>query len=127
MQLRTFMAKDMREAVATVRAEMGDEAVIVGSQKTKHGGVMVRAAFDRRIDEVEIIGAPAGKPGEGGTSEGHAEHREAVIRRLRGDPPGNAAARTSSRPELLALLLGHRAPRSPTISPKPPSKVGCPI
>ena len=33
MQLSTFLAKDMREALANVRAEMGDDAVIVASEK----------------------------------------------------------------------------------------------
>ena len=29
MQLRTFLAKDMNEALASVRADMGDDAVII--------------------------------------------------------------------------------------------------
>ena len=46
MQLRTFLAKDMKAALANVRTEMGPEAVIVGSERTKGGGVMVRAALE---------------------------------------------------------------------------------
>ena len=46
MQLRTFLAKDMKEALATVRADMGPDAVIIASEKSKTGGVMVRAALD---------------------------------------------------------------------------------
>ena len=46
MQLRTFLAKDMKAALASVRAEMGPEAVIVGSERAKGGGVMVRAALE---------------------------------------------------------------------------------
>ena len=42
MKLRTFIAGDMREALAQVRAELGGNAVIVSSQKAKGGGVMVR-------------------------------------------------------------------------------------
>ncbi len=117
MQLRTFLAKDMREALATVRAEMGDEAVIVGSQKTKDGGVMVRAAFDQGIDQVEnITDLSAGEPDDGDAPASlQSERREALIRRLRGEQPRNASASGSfSRPELLALLRGHRAPDSIT-------------
>jgi len=46
MQLRTFLAKNMREALANVRTEMGPEAVIVASERAKGGGIMVRAALD---------------------------------------------------------------------------------
>ena len=35
MQLRTFLANDMREALANVRSEMGDEAVIVASERAE--------------------------------------------------------------------------------------------
>jgi flagellar biosynthesis protein FlhF len=115
MQLRTFLAKDMREALATVRAEMGGEAVIVGSQKTRDGGVMVRAAFDQPIDDISDAVEAAAQDahfGEEVPANMEDAHREALIRRLRGEQPKSAAARRFSRPELLALLRTHRAPDS---------------
>ena len=33
MQLKTFLAKDMKSALASVRADMGPNAVIVASEK----------------------------------------------------------------------------------------------
>jgi flagellar biosynthesis protein FlhF len=114
MQLRTFLARDMKEALATVRTEMGDEAVIVGSQKTKDGGVLVRAAFDR--PEETLAAAPEITPAEtGGETVApisfESEQRHALVRRLRGEPSAGApAARGFNRAELLALLRNHRAP-----------------
>ena len=35
MQLRTFLAKDMREALSNVRHEMGPDAVIVASERLR--------------------------------------------------------------------------------------------
>ena len=46
MRLRTFLARDMRDALGQVRVEMGDQAVIIASEKTKGGGIMVRAAVE---------------------------------------------------------------------------------
>jgi flagellar biosynthesis protein FlhF len=113
MQLRTFLAKDMRDALATVRAEMGGEAVIVGSQKTKDGGVMVRAAFDQPLDETPLdeIAPASDEMDAESTNTLESERRAALIRRLRGEnskPPTNT--KSFSRPELLALLRSHRAP-----------------
>jgi flagellar biosynthesis protein FlhF len=115
MQLRTILAKDMREALATVRAEMGVEAVIVGSQKTRDGGVMVRAAFDQPADDEELpVESAAASDEAGAESIGtlESEQRATLIRRLRGDLAKPSAAKSFSRPELLALLRNHRAPDS---------------
>jgi flagellar biosynthesis protein FlhF len=46
MRLKTFTARDMSEAMAMVRREMGPDAVIVGSTKSRLGNVEVRAAID---------------------------------------------------------------------------------
>ena len=54
MQLRTFLAKDMRAALADVRSAMGPEAVIVASQSAKGGGVMVRAALEEPEPPLEL-------------------------------------------------------------------------
>lgn len=110
MQLRTFLARNMPEALSLVRAQMGEEAVIVGSQRTKDGGLMIRAAVDEAFD-------PQGKAAEPDEAADdplasfESEHRAAPIRHLRGEPPKSApVARSFNRPELLGLLLGHRAP-----------------
>jgi flagellar biosynthesis protein FlhF len=115
MQLRTFLAKDMRDALAIVRAEMGGEAVIVGSQKTRDGGVMVRAAFDRPVEDTAEALEPAEQqpqPGEEAPTNMEDLHREALIRRLRGEQSKAMPVKHFSRPELLALLRTHRAPAS---------------
>ncbi|MGD0189490.1 MAG: AAA family ATPase [Rhizomicrobium sp.] len=110
MKLRTFLAKDMREALASVRAEMGPEAVIVASERAKGGGIVVRAA----LDEPEVVQPePANDYSDDTVSEPagfDAGYRENLIRRLRApsDRPGHRT-RNFNRAELLALLRGHRA------------------
>lgn len=46
MRLKTFTAKDMTEAMAMVRRDMGPDAVIVATTKSRRGNVEVRAAVD---------------------------------------------------------------------------------
>lgn len=46
MRLKTFTARDMTEAMALVRDEMGPDAVIVATNKTRIGNVEIRAAVD---------------------------------------------------------------------------------
>lgn len=46
MRLKTFTAKDITEAMSMVRREMGPDAVIVATTKTRRGNVEVRAATD---------------------------------------------------------------------------------
>lgn len=107
MQLRTFLAKDMREALATVRADMGPEAVIIASEKSKSGGVMVRAA----LDTIE-----ADAPGEASTPAGlvadfDTHHRDSLLRRLRGNGAGDRRNSLNfDRAELLCALNRHRLP-----------------
>lgn len=114
MQLRTFIANDMREALGQVRNEMGPDAVIVASQRAKGGGIMVRAAFDAPSanDEIEIAPAEA----EPVTADVEIvrdfaqNYHDGLIRRLRGT--GETAQPVTvgfNRAELLALLRGHRA------------------
>src|SRR6202012_2593502 len=112
MQLRTFTAKDMREALINVRSEMGDDAIIVASEKTKTG-IMVRAALDRV--EQEIAEAPAEEPEAEAAPDNIASfednYPDSLIKRLRGTPQANkTAAKPFHRSELLALLGKHRLP-----------------
>lgn len=100
MQLRTFLAKDMKAALVNVRAEMGPEAVIVGSERTKGGGVMVRAALEAAETPAPEIGEPA--------NAFDAEYCNTLIRRLREKPA--AGRRRFDRSELLASFARHRLP-----------------
>lgn len=70
MKLKTFFATDMTEALALVREQLGDDAIIVNSQSGEAGrGVYVTAA----IDDVEpdfdgdydLAGAIGGRPQAG--------------------------------------------------------------
>jgi flagellar biosynthesis protein FlhF len=119
MQLRTFIAKDMREALGQMRNEMGPDAVIVASQRTKGGGVMVRAAFDAPAANDAIELAPAiAEPVETNVAivpDFAQNYHDGLIRRLRSS--GEVAvpiAHGFNRAELLTLLRGHRAPESLT-------------
>src|SRR3954454_22211867 len=63
MQTKTFRGLSLAEVEAQVRAELGDDAVIVRSREGLTGGV--GGFFQRRIFEVEAVagnGAPAPAP-----------------------------------------------------------------
>lgn len=112
MKLRTFLASDMRQALASVRAEMGPEAVIVATERAKGGGIAVRAALDET--EFENDNAAAGEASsveEAAPSGFEAHYHDGLIRRLRAPAPAaNSSARNFDRAELLAILRAHRAP-----------------
>jgi len=106
MQLRTFLAKDMKAVLANVRQEMGPEAVIVASERAKSGGVMVRAALDHCdapvIDE---------RPAQSATvADFDVDYRNALVRRLRQAPGSKPGRRRFNRGELLASFARHRLP-----------------
>ena len=115
MQLRTFLAKDMREALANVRSEMGPEAVIVASERAKGGGIMVRVALDTEETEAgvetvarELAAALNPRPAPPGFE---TNYRDGLIRRLRGERSAAAPNAVGfNRAELLMLLRVHRAP-----------------
>jgi flagellar biosynthesis protein FlhF len=102
MQLRTFLAKDMKAALASVRAEMGPEAVIVGSERTK-GGVMVRAALEEF--EAPSLAEEIGEP----VNDFDADYHNTLIRRLR-EKPAASGRRRFDRSELLSSFARHRLP-----------------
>jgi flagellar biosynthesis protein FlhF len=107
MQLRTFLAKDMREALATVRADMGPEAVIIASEKSKSGGVMVRAA----LDTVDAVAPQAPQPAEpAAVADFDTHHRDNLLRRLRGGAGEKKNSLSFDRAQLLAALNRHRLP-----------------
>jgi flagellar biosynthesis protein FlhF len=109
MQLRTFLAKDMREALATVRADMGPEAVIISSEKSKNGGVTVRAALD--APETDTPAETPAPEERGLVADFETHHRDSLLRRLRGTGAGERKNSLSfDRAELLAALNRHRLP-----------------
>lgn len=117
MQLRTFLAKDMKEALSAMRAELGEEAIIVASEKMKDGSILLRAGLER------TQGAPAVL--EGGThrlsdpapvaagplASFDARYHEALVLRLRAPrTDGPSRARPFDREQLLCVLRAHRTP-----------------
>jgi flagellar biosynthesis protein FlhF len=112
MQLRTFLAKNMHEALLLVRAEMGEEAIIVGSQRTKDGSLMIRAAAEDGLDpQLETAAASEAEEHDDLPVSFESAHRAVMLRRLRGEPSTTAPTTYGfKRPELLGLLLGHRIP-----------------
>jgi flagellar biosynthesis protein FlhF len=109
MQLRTFLAKDMREALATVRADMGPNAVIISSEKARTGGVMVRAALDAA--DADTDAAPAPEPPAESTvvADFDAQYHDGLLRRLRGQVDRKNRP-SFDRTDLLAALNRHRLP-----------------
>ena len=88
MQIKTFRALDMREALRMIKAELGPDAVILSSQEVKKGSgafglfsrtmVEVTAAVDRHPEGAR---APAGErsPEVGAWNDGVSEHRSAIL------------------------------------------------
>jgi flagellar biosynthesis protein FlhF len=87
---------------------MGSEAVIVASEKSRTGGVMVRAALDR--GEPEPVVEPAA-PQSAVTADFDIPYRDGILRRLRGGAGGEKKSHFDfDRAELLAALNRHRLP-----------------
>jgi flagellar biosynthesis protein FlhF len=117
MQLRTFLAKDMKEALCAMRAELGEDAIIVASEKMKDGTMLLRAAIEGTQDaeataEVEIRRFPADAAlGAGAPNSFDARYREALVLRLRvpkSDEPNHP--RPFDREQLAGVLHAHRTP-----------------
>jgi flagellar biosynthesis protein FlhF len=106
MRLRTFLADNMTAALATVRADMGPEAIIIASEKAKGGGVMVRAALDTP-EEPAANDAPAA---ETPVADFEQHYRNTIMRRLNGAPAATVKMQGFDRSTLLATLARHRAP-----------------
>jgi flagellar biosynthesis protein FlhF len=107
MQLRTFLAKDMKEALATVRADMGPDAVIIASEKSKTGGVMVRAALDAPEPEAK----PTPQPDQTAVvTDIDSVFQSGLLKRLRGGTAERKNTIAFDRAELLGALAKHRLP-----------------
>jgi flagellar biosynthesis protein FlhF len=113
MQLRTFLAKDMRAALSNVRHEMGPDAVIVASERAKGGGIMVRAALDQpdAAEGAECIARELASAWNPAPASFETSYRDNLVRRLRGEPAARPANSPGfNRPQLLSILMKHRAP-----------------
>src|SRR5258708_2108650 len=117
MQLRTYLAKDMKEALCAMRAELGDEAIIVSSEKMKDGSMLLRAGLERMQDAPAVVEAAILRPSSdaapaaGPLASFDARYREALVLRLRGPrTDGPSRARPFDREQLLCVLRAHRTP-----------------
>jgi flagellar biosynthesis protein FlhF len=111
MQLRTFLAKDMKEALAAVRNEMGPDAVIVASQAAKGGGVMVRAALEEPEPPLDLPASAEVKP-EPKAEDIDTLFQQTMIRRLREKKVSLPGRRKFDRAQLLASFAKNRLPEA---------------
>lgn len=92
MRLRTVQAASMAEAMARLRAELGEEAVILSTRRTA-GGVEVTAAQDQ--DDEPLVIAPGSPAAARAVPPALARHNlpPALAARLAGGPLAAALAR----------------------------------
>lgn len=63
MRLKSYSAVTMSEAMAMVRAELGDDAIIVSTQRASGGqGVRITAALEEHVSDQEIAEVLSGSP-----------------------------------------------------------------
>lgn len=112
MRLKTFLGKDMKEALGQVRAEMGESAVIVSQHKAKDGVVLRAAVEDDGSPLPAIAGArtPENSPV---LASFEARYREGLVARLRNAPQqGERKRHVFDRAALLSILKSNRVPDS---------------
>jgi flagellar biosynthesis protein FlhF len=106
MRLRTFTAANVAEAMAQVRAELGDEAIIVSTRRGERGkGVQVTAAVEPRTDPVAVDDLEA-------RLEANLKAR---LREPRVAPRGGGSGMDAPPPDpaaeaIRAALVAHRLP-----------------
>jgi flagellar biosynthesis protein FlhF len=108
MRLKTFVGKNLKDALAQARAELGADAIIVSQQKSK-SGVMVRAAAeDAAMPEPEQA-EPKASPVLASFEE---RYRESLLARLRNGPPSSDGKPRYAfdRGQLLSILRANRVP-----------------
>ena len=102
--LETFRAKDMPAALSAMRHALGDDAMIVSSETTSDGNVLVRAA--------SVTSEPA-EPPRSNLASFETRYRDHLLAKLRLKPGVPAAIRRPfERPALIAHLRAHRTPDS---------------
>src|SRR5258706_15763034 len=117
MQLRTFLAKDMKQALSAMRAELGEEAIIVASEMMKDGSMLLRAGLERTQEAPTPLEGAIQRPSfdpapvVGPLASFDARYREALVLRLRGPKTdGPSRANPFDREQLLCVLRAHRTP-----------------
>ena len=119
MRLKTFSAKNMNEALASVRAEMGPEAIIISSHRGKNGGLFVRAALEESAAEARAESAAAELREEAEAQSAapleqpqnfERTFQDGLARRIRGEIPPKIKPLSFNRGELLKILHTHRTP-----------------
>src|SRR5258706_12107738 len=117
MQLRTFLAKDMKAALSAMRAELGDEAIIVATEKMKDGTMLLRAGLERTqtapVASEDDMPSSAPDPAlvSGALGSFDTRYREALVMRLRvPKTDGPSDAHRLDREELVAALRAHSTP-----------------
>jgi flagellar biosynthesis protein FlhF len=118
MQLRTFLAKDMKEALTAMRGQMGEDAIIVASETLKDGTVLLRAGSEQadgpshpseQIPARNFSADTSGSVPRFGAFE--TRYRENLIARLRGAGPQETGRTTVFDSATLSeILLAHRTP-----------------
>src|SRR5215467_14163015 len=108
MELKTYIARDIQAAIAAMRVELGDDAIIVASETIEDGSVLLRAAREEtRPDQ------PAEDPSVVPFSSFEARYREKLMAKLRAEPRLEGTAAPSipfDRAKLLEILRAHRLP-----------------
>jgi flagellar biosynthesis protein FlhF len=117
MQLRTFLGKDMKEAISAMRVELGEEAIIVASEKMKDGTTLLRAGIEgtqkaaATSEEESRRTSTDAALAVGTLGSFDARYREALVIRLRvprTDEPSHS--RPFDRDQLDSVLRTHRTP-----------------
>jgi len=106
----------MKEALTAMRAELGEDSVIVASEKLKDGSVLLRAGVEETraptpVEQENPQGPPAAETGGSPFPGFDARYRESLLARLR-EPAAAASNRTIpfDAARLFATLRAHRTP-----------------
>lgn len=106
MKVKTFHALTMQEAIRTIKAELGPEAIILSSKEVRHGGRLLRL-FNRPV--LEIVAAAEEAPGPAATVPETAGTPSAA-------PAAKAMPRPSDRPPFQATLQSMLKPSGGPVS-----------
>ncbi len=118
MKLRRFKAPSMREAIARVRAELGETAIIISTEDLPTGGVEVTAASERRASaQSDDTGRMQDRRGDRRQTTDNASNsvRDQLEMRLRArlrgeirETPDNGSGFAAS--DIATILADHRVP-----------------
>ena len=127
MRIKVFQAATMKEAMAQVKDELGDDAVILHTKKIKKGGILgygakeifeVTAALDevtRRPPKKRPERLPTLAELQAEAAGGETKPKSAVPL-----PQGHAAALPQAAPAALAQQVSVPVPTGPPAAPVPP-------